>query len=275
MAKIETVLLNSAKRLGGVKLLNKLGVNNYAQSLYWKSIKYVRLSGEKKRVRINDTTTTFDIDTYEEFRHVYEPTEEKEVLRTALQLTDSDTVFYDIGAHIGLFSCMIGSKIVDGSVHSFEPNPLNCEKLHINGEENSISDHSVHQIALGDTKNEVVLEPSESVVGSSGSVRQQPSSEDDGIEVKQRVGDKYVKDKSIPSPDLIKIDVQGMETRVIKGLHETIEESEDLIIIVEAHSYMDKYGDSKQDLLDLLNQLGFEVEAIGKRSQSITYKAVK
>jgi len=60
----------------------------------------------------------------------------------------SDDVFYDIGANIGVYSCIVGSD-TDIVVNTFEPIPENIARLSTNMNLNNVSGN-IFQLPLSD-----------------------------------------------------------------------------------------------------------------------------
>jgi FkbM family methyltransferase len=74
------------------------------------------------------------------------------------------------------------------------------------------------------------------------------------------LGDNLVIDKRYPLPNIIKIDVEGFELNVIKGIKNIIKESACKCIICEVHfSVLEaaKLHNAPQEIVSLLNESGF------------------
>ncbi len=150
-------------------------------------------------------------------------------------LTDGDIV-YDVGANIGVIGILLAScdKGRRSRVHCFEPEPSNFEQLGRNIVENELAGRvSAHRLALTDTPGELELfvrggpgEGRHSTVeseGSTGSVR-----------VAADTGDAFAASTG-EAPDLIKIDVEGAEGRVLAGMSELIAAHRPREIFMEIH----------------------------------------
>jgi FkbM family methyltransferase len=120
---------------------------------------------------------------------------------------------WDVGAHVGFFS-LLAARLVGpgGEVHAFEPLAENRERLDGNVRLNGFTQVVVHPDAVGADVAEVAFYTHGStlmgsVVGDDarGAV---PS-------VRQTTLDAL--SATLPSPDLIKIDVEGAELDVIRG----------------------------------------------------------
>lgn len=57
---------------------------------------------------------------------------ESPMLKDLLSNLRPHDVFYDVGAHIGLYTCLAVNRLPDENVVAFEPNPDNLAKLRSN-----------------------------------------------------------------------------------------------------------------------------------------------
>ena len=141
------------------------------------------------------------------------------VLRRFLKPGDT---YIDVGANIG-FHSMFASRIVAGAgkVLSFEPHPETFRLLTAHLAINRISNVCAHNVALGDAPGEALLsEASETHSGtatlrSAGSaVRSMP------IRIEQ--GDALLGAVEFGGDAFLKVDVEGFELRVLRGLSRTL-----------------------------------------------------
>lgn len=123
-------------------------------------------------------------------------------------------VFWDVGAHIGFMS-LLASRLVgpDGTVLAFEPAVGNCERLAENARLNGARNIIIEHCALGSHAGAAVLYRHRGSL--TGTLVRERASGDDGEVVTCRTLD----DVSVgsPLPDLIKIDVEGLELEVLRG----------------------------------------------------------
>jgi len=125
-------------------------------------------------------------------------------------------VVFDIGAYVGdtalWFSKAVGPQ---GKVYAFEPEPRNFEKLKANLERNKVTNVIPMQLALSKTEGEMQVSSAagSSVITQTGT----------GKSVKVTTIDKFVEANILPRVDFIKMDVEGHESKVLEGAHETIQ----------------------------------------------------
>jgi FkbM family methyltransferase len=122
-------------------------------------------------------------------------------------------VFYDIGANNGFFSLYASWHVgVGGKVFSFEPLPGNAENIRKLIQENSLSNCWLEESAVSDSVGKTELYFGDSIATPSivqkegrGETSMVPTISLDSFIV------------SHPIPDLVKLDVEGAETAVLKG----------------------------------------------------------
>lgn len=142
-----------------------------------------------------------------------------EVFRKYLKRGD---VFIDAGANIGYFSAVAAGYVgKEGQVHSFEPVPEYFKKLKELAERNNQYRITANQFALGDQEKmgEIYI-GGNSDIGDNTFFPNLFEGIDSGrsADVLIRRLDKYIKEKNITNIKLIKIDVEGYEFFVLKGL---------------------------------------------------------
>lgn len=135
-----------------------------------------------------------------------------------------NAVFYDIGANVGFFS-LLAAKAVGpmGAVYAFEPISENVQVLRRNAKLNRFDALSVFEIAVGEKCGTSELFLSEWNGGASLSVaahrraRKVPSRN-----VKVMSLDEIIRAFGLRPPTLVKIDVEGAEAPVIRGMSQTL-----------------------------------------------------
>ena len=133
-----------------------------------------------------------------------------------------------MGANIGYLSMYFAHPRHQlGALHAFEPNPNALKTL-----QSLFRDHPrarVHPVGLGRADEQLSMNvlPTESRLGS------MTRSLDQGerITIQIRRGDSYRAEQQLPAPDVIKIDVEGLEPHVLEGLAQTIAQGQPLIIL--------------------------------------------
>jgi FkbM family methyltransferase len=171
-----------------------------------------------------------------------------------------DTVFVDVGANIGYFTLLAGSKIHAGGagrVIAIEPNPECCALIERNLVINwSMCDIALHKLAVGAEAGEVWLA---SPANRAANAHLSPSGGEEEGERKFRVPMAPL-DALIPdglAVDILKIDVEGHELSVFRGAHRVIAQSPEIKIIMEwSQKQMTDAGASVSAMQYKLKSLG-------------------
>jgi FkbM family methyltransferase len=146
---------------------------------------------------------------------------EREVQRALTCHLKRGVTFWDVGAHAGFYA-VLAARLAgpQGRTECFEPLPENLSLLERNLAENNCP-ASVHRIALADEDGEGFLSVPRSRTAQLA---------DEGIPVKLARGDSL----ELPPPSVVKIDVEGAELRVLRGMTRTLSVHKP-VVIVECH----------------------------------------
>lgn len=174
----------------------------------------------------------------------------------------------DAGANIGnhtLFFSNYFKKVV-----SFEPNPITFKLLEVNTYFKS-DRITVNNFGLSDTNENLKLSVLEGNYGGSSGNIDHNSSINHMIKVKRL--DDYLS-RSTEPVKLIKIDVEGMETNVLRGSIQTIKSHTPIILFeLWSLSFINGVNESEK----LLNELGYEIYQLeeNKNSRNIYVRRLK
>lgn len=180
---------------------------------------------------------------------------ERKMISYIVEYVDQDTVFYDIGAHLGKYATLIASVIEQGEVVAFEAQPEYIGKAMANASLNELDIVFRHTLVGEDSGPKEI-----------GRLSYKPDLVTGTVSVPQTTIDAEVANGLSP-PDVIKLDVDGDETSVIKGMENTIQVHSPTIFI-ELHVLE---GDDPQDTesWDLLQQHGYSIEFIHRRKGDV------
>lgn len=171
----------------------------------------------------------------------------------AAAVCPGDTVV-DIGANRGMFALVAARQVgASGVIHCFEPNPKSVAILHQDLDQNEIQNVIVHNFGLSNENRELTLtipciNSGEATFGRSA------YEETEEIIAPVRIGDQVLEDVI---PDLIKVDVEGYETRAIEGLSKTIVRSLPLIITEVIEQHLQRAGTSADELFGVMEGFGY------------------
>lgn len=149
------------------------------------------------------------------------------------RLIRKGNVVYDLGANNGLHSLLFAKLTGDqGTVFAFEPLKSNCEEINENATLNGIKNIEIINAAVSDTDGEVDFHLGEhdkqgSIVGIGRETGRQ-------VKVGVTTLDSFISSGK-PSPDFIKIDIEGAEGKALRGFDNKINEKKPLLFI-ELHT---------------------------------------
>jgi FkbM family methyltransferase len=154
---------------------------------------------------------------------------------------------YDLGAHMGYFTLLL-SKLVghDGRVFAFEPDPHNLRALRSNLEGNR-HPVTVTPAAVADASGEVTF-ASFGFSSVSHIADSRTPSDAVRITVPAITLDDFVYRDGNPTPNFIKIDVEGAEARVIRGAERVLREASPVVVVEARRSHWVEVEGSMRDL---------------------------
>jgi FkbM family methyltransferase len=152
-------------------------------------------------------------------------------IRVFESLLRPDSIVLDVGANIGFYSLLAASQLQDGRVHSFEPVPVNVERMKRNIALNGFDNITLNpQGAAGQAGQATLYVPADDIYNIPGYRSTDAASLNQGLAtttteeaVELVTLDDYVQQQSIIHIDLIKIDVEGAELGVLEGAETLLE----------------------------------------------------
>lgn len=230
-----------------------------------------RLTSGFQKISFLDLTVEMRCTTKEELKDYWNyPANfsERVVLEDMLSRTTPTDTFFDIGAKTGLYSCFIGQ--ISAEVVAFEPHPANATRLRENYERNEI-DALVNEYALTNYDGTIHLTTDDTAPGTgTHSVERRA---DEGVEVDCWKLSTAIETFDLHSPDVMKIDVEGSELNVIKGMSNLLENDYPRLIYIEVH---DRYlcESEQQEIRKTLGSCGYESEVINRRPHAHHLRAL-
>lgn len=144
-------------------------------------------------------------------------------------------VVWDVGANVGLYSRKF-SDIAgpSGEVFAYEPSPANLQRL--NAAVASLLNVTVIPVALGEHEGVVVLEQGNDSLGATSRIVEKPDRESvRQVEIQLSSGDHLISSGAVTMPNVIKIDTEGFELDVLRGLRQTLQEKILRVLCIEMH----------------------------------------
>lgn len=163
----------------------------------------------------------------------------------------------DIGANMGVMSCLFGRSTSLGAVHSFEPHPVTFASLEKNINRNNLSNVQCHNFAVGKTTGMVSFtnhsSPASNRVGKGAN----------SIQVAMTTLDEFSEVQKAQRIDFLKIDVEGAELDVLEGAHRLFKSQavgSGLIEICPGN--LNIFGVTVDNIIDWLDGVGYELREI-------------
>lgn len=214
--------------------------------------------------KVNRVRFPFYFNEYARYRGLYLGLGNKMVVKTLLRYLKKGSIFIDVGANIGHISAIgLGCVGRSGQVHSFEPVPMYFEKLlHMKMLNKKFSNIFLNNFALGETYGTMNIDVNKNIWGWNTLVPNlmNPSGIKTRLEVNIKRLDDYIFQNNLKNISLIKIDVEGFEIPVLKGLSSYFEEVDilpNLLIEVSPSAYQ-LLGYKLEDLENLLKKLSYK-----------------
>jgi FkbM family methyltransferase len=212
----------------------------------------LRGNGRGLRVRFGESTLSRTI-----------RSAERQVEDTLLDLLHPGDVVYDIGANVGWYALLAARRTgPEGRVIAFEPGLENATLVRRNATSNG-ANIMVVPAAVSDRDGWAMFL-------NKGSLQSRLDKNDDDAQAKRRAGrrhnvkgripvpvvalDSWIEQTGAPLPSLVKIDVEGAEIGVLRGMSGLVGSFKPTLI-VELHS-------TRDSVLDLLDGFGYRHEPI-------------
>ncbi len=129
---------------------------------------------------------------------------------------EQDSVCFDIGANVGYYSLLFAAVASHGTVHSFEPVPLNFYVLCTNRLLNHFSNLVANPCAVGDSNGNVAFVVArDSAFSSFVDTGIKPRATEISVPITRL--DAYCEANNVAKIDVLKADVEGAEEKVLAG----------------------------------------------------------
>lgn len=123
--------------------------------------------------------------------------------------------FFDVGANTGQHSLFMSRKVRE--VHAFEPSSTVADRFQLNISLNGLKNVHLHRVALADMDGKAAL--GSGFPGNSGSRSLNwslPGMATETVAIQH--ADAYLRTRDLPRMHILKLDVEGHEKKVLKGL---------------------------------------------------------
>ncbi|MFN3240370.1 MAG: FkbM family methyltransferase [Planctomycetota bacterium] len=168
--------------------------------------------------------------------------------------------FVDIGANLGMLSLVAAAAVGEtGSVLACEPNPRMVERLRQTLERNRLQTVELLHTAVSDAPGTAELREFAGHAGWGSLSAQGPdgAAATASYQVACRVGDDLLSADDPQQPLVIKVDVEGHEVPVLRGLRQTLAARLPLVFVEVVDEHQRRAGFSAGELRDELERLGY------------------
>ncbi len=158
--------------------------------------------------------------------------------------------FLDVGANLGYFSLRALSRVgARGVVHAFEMESSSLRCLNLTKRKGGLDNMLVHASAIGDREGTVGIMEADQVYQSWVNLG--------GEGVHMRPLDAWIHEFAGNDIQLIKIDVEGMEYRVLRGAQKILEQYRPMVVVEVIGENMSRFGDTPAELSEWMKGLGY------------------
>lgn len=200
----------------------------------------------------------------------YIATSESYTIEAALCDLKTGDTFLDVVCHYGIFS-LLAAKLVGpaGLVIAVEPHPEPLQVLRTNLAVNRCENVRILDFAFSDTTGPLELAFNEYTASA-----QQASDLPSTVQtVRSMAGDEAL--RNTPVPASVKIDVEGHEFAVLRGLKQTLSNPACRRLCLEIHPPLLPPGVSEDGIMTFIRECGFSVVSDNKRSAEFLVIAAK
>jgi FkbM family methyltransferase len=202
------------------------------------------------------------------FRGYYE----RGTTKVLQRCVEPNMVVFEVGANIGAHTFRIAQRLAlgDGRIYSFEPTEYAFRKLERNHALNRFDNIVLERMALSDVNEEKVIHratsPETLPFQASWDKKTHTAKHASVDRIVFRRLDDYFNEKRLQRLDLLKIDTDGYELRVLEGGRQTILNHRP-VIVIELSKYVELIGDRLEQVMEVIAQLGYSFHSVDTSSE--------
>ncbi len=181
------------------------------------------------------------------------------------------TRFFDVGSNYGFFSYWLLSRAPQVEVHAFEPHPKTFAVIESIKDVNSLVRLHPLNIGLGDQRGRLSLHPGISDSGHSTFGAHPDLGGHSLGEIEVLPFDEWRREAGLSLPKqpqwIAKIDVEGFETRVLRGMAEALQAKAFAGLVIEVNNFTLRFcGSSPAEVRGIMSDFGYIALPIGASS---------
>ncbi len=187
-----------------------------------------------------------------------------------------DDIIIDIGANIGYYVLLEAKLASKGKIYAIEPIPKNNDLLKRNIKLNNYKNVFVFKCALGNKQGKGTMNICNKSNWSS-------FTKNPNVKIIKEINvpittlDRFVEKNLHKPPTLVRMDVEGYEYQIIKGMLKTLNKNIPLKLLIELHPPWLNLMSRKnmEELIDILKSKGFKIKGIFSEVSPFNYKDIK
>jgi FkbM family methyltransferase len=194
--------------------------------------------------------------------HVWEPQTTKLLLHFSKEAKNVIIA----GAYFGDQAIPVAVNIKDAGIcHTFEPNKNNSDLIKENAALNGLKNVLINNLALWNKSGEKLVFEGEDALASTITADEATENVLHTITI-----DDYVTQNNVGEVNLLMIDVEGSEIKVLEGAREMLQKYKP-VVVFETHSLYNDWsnGLENSDSVKLMSEMGYEVFAVREFHQNI------
>jgi FkbM family methyltransferase len=179
-------------------------------------------------------------------------------------------VFLDVGANFGLYTVWAARQVGrTGKVISLEPSTRDYDRLQYNVRLNSLKNVQALPVGASDSNRMAKFHisgddaPGQNTLG--GFVYQDVS-EKQTVDIQLKKIDDILSELRVEHVDVVKIDVEGHEYNVLKGMRSVLERDHPVLVVETQEQSLQKQNSTTQQIFDFLLSLGYQPQEISKNT---------
>ncbi|MCC7363144.1 MAG: FkbM family methyltransferase [Dehalococcoidia bacterium] len=185
------------------------------------------------------------------------------VQRAILEALPPGGVFYDVGANVGYFS-MLAARAVgpSGHVYAFEPVPWISDRIGVHCRLNGFANVRTLPVAVADAYGTSRLRVTAHPGGATLEGHGQPSDGLEWLDVPTVSVDGVIRAAGLRRPDVVKIDVEGAELAVLRGMRSCLAKYGPVVVFeIDGETNEEVHG-KHEPIAALLDDAGYRVRPL-------------
>lgn len=182
---------------------------------------------------------------------------------------NTEEVFIDVGANAGYFTLLAARRVQGaGIVLSIEPNPIVAKQLRANVERSNLANVIIEEKVCSDSLQTTIqtLYLHDDSNSGRASLSKSNTAGIENVQVASSTVDQLVQEHGLRHVTLVKIDVEGAELMVLRGMTDTMRHFRPTIVIELEPHLLRGFSATAEDVVSLLSTFGYKVSSLGGHS---------